>query len=50
MSNSKDTYTRDEIIKVVAESQIDPFRGERTDATYQLNYLLAHFGIEVTKP
>ena len=50
MSTIKDTYTRDEIIQVVAESQIDPFRGETTDAVYQLHDLLAHFGIEVTKP
>jgi hypothetical protein len=44
------TYTRDEILKIVAESQINRFSSEPTDATYQLAYLLAHFGIEVAKP
>lgn len=50
MNTANPTYTRDEILKIVAESQVDPFRKEPTDATYQLNYLLAHFGIEVAKP
>ncbi len=46
---STNQFTRDEIMEVVARSQIDPFRGEQTDAVYQLHYLLGYFGIEVAK-